>query len=98
VVSHGGSGAMIGAASAGLPHLALPLAADHFENADLIAAQGGGAMLEPTEVGSEAIAAVMHRLASESDARRAAGVLAAEIAAMPSPDDVAGKLERLVQN
>jgi calicheamicin 3'-O-methyl-rhamnosyltransferase len=98
VVSHGGSGAMIGAASAGLPHLALPLAADHFENADLIAAQGGGAMLDPTEVGSEAIAAVMHRLASESDARRAAGVLAAEIAAMPSPDDVAGRLERLVQN
>lgn len=95
LVSHGGSGAMIGAASAGLPHLTLPLAADHFENADLISAQGAGSTLDAKQAGPELMARTIQHLIDDLKVRRAAGILANEIAAMPAPDDVAPLLEAL---
>ena len=98
LVSHGGSGAMIGAASAGLPHLVLPLAADHFENAELISTQGAGSMLDAKQAGPELMARTIRHLLDDLDVRRAASVLTTEIAAMPPPDDLAGMLEALADS
>jgi len=96
VVSHGGSGAMIGVASTGLPHLMLPMAADHFENADMIAGRGLGAVLEPPDVSAEAVASGIAQLLDDDEVRARAEVTATEIAAMPGPDDAVGLLEQLV--
>jgi hypothetical protein len=96
VVSHGGSGAMIGVASTGLPHLMLPMAADHFENADMIGGRGLGAVLEPPDVSAEAVASGIAQLLDDDDVRARAEVTATEIAAMPGPDDAVGLLEQLV--
>jgi UDP:flavonoid glycosyltransferase YjiC (YdhE family) len=97
VVSHGGSGAMLGAAAAGLPHLALPIAADQFDNADMISRHGSGAMLEPADVEPQRIAAGILRLLSHDDSLVDAARIAAEIAAMPSLDEAAAQLERSVE-
>jgi UDP:flavonoid glycosyltransferase YjiC (YdhE family) len=86
---------MIGVASTGLPHLMLPMAADHFENADMIGGRGLGAVLEPPDVSAEAVASGIAQL-DDDDVRARAEVTATEIAAMPGPDDAVGLLEQLV--
>lgn len=96
VLSHGGSGALIGAASAGLGHLALPMAADHFDNADLIADKGIGMALEPAEASTERIADAIAHLVDDGTTRANAQAAAADIAAMPGPDEAVPVLERLV--
>ncbi|HEY5154741.1 MAG TPA: glycosyltransferase [Acidimicrobiales bacterium] len=97
VVSHGGSGAMLGASAAGLPQLLVPIAADQFDNADLIVDHGSGLMVEGRAIDAESIAAAMARLLTDTDIRHDAERAAVEIAAMPSPGDAAGELERLVE-
>jgi Erythromycin biosynthesis protein CIII-like, C-terminal domain/Erythromycin biosynthesis protein CIII-like, N-terminal domain len=46
VVCHGGSGTVLGALSAGVPLVTVPLFADQFENSRRIAAMGAGAVVE----------------------------------------------------
>jgi UDP:flavonoid glycosyltransferase YjiC (YdhE family) len=48
VVSHGGSGTSLGAVSAGLPQVVVPLFADQFANGRRIAEAGAGLCVEPT--------------------------------------------------
>lgn len=92
-VSHAGAGTMLGAAAHGLPQLLLPQAADQFRNAGALAATGAGRVILPHESSIEAVAAGARALLASSGMRAAARRLASEIAAMPSADDVAAKLE-----
>jgi UDP:flavonoid glycosyltransferase YjiC (YdhE family) len=86
VVSHGGSGTVLGALAHGLPQLVLPQSADNFINAELIERSGLGQRLLPDDVTAASIArSVAGVLADPTPARRAA----AEIAAMPAPCEVA---------
>jgi len=98
VVSHGGSGAMIGALAAGLAHLAIPLGADHFENADLIVEHGIGTIVEtpdpsPTEIAERVVA-----LLADDDTMARSRQAAAELVAMPSPTSAVALLEHLVDS
>lgn len=86
VVSHGGSGAVLDAAMTGRPHLALPIGADHFDNADLLRARGMGVSLEPEEVTAERVATALRRLLDDHGIRVRARQAAAELAALPSVD------------
>ena len=92
VVSHGGSGAVLAAFAHGLPALLLPLGADQFENAERCVELGAGLVLMPGEVTPDAVRAGVERLIAEPSFRERAGELAAEIAAMPAPRDVARRL------
>jgi UDP:flavonoid glycosyltransferase YjiC (YdhE family) len=96
VISHGGSGTMIGAVEAALPHLVIPLAADHFENADMIVERGIGAMLEPHDVTESRLVESIAALLVDQVVRGAVDAASTEMAAMPSPADAVEILERLV--
>ena len=96
VISHGGSGTMIGAVDAALPHLVIPLAADHFENADMIVERGIGAMLEPHDVTESRLVESIEVLLVDQVVRGAVEAASAEMAAMPSPAGTVEILEGLV--
>jgi UDP:flavonoid glycosyltransferase YjiC (YdhE family) len=96
VVHHGGSGTMLGAFAAGKPQLVLPMGADQFSNADAVVEAGAGTCLLPAELTGEAVTVTSKALLANEDTRAAARELAEEIAAMPSPREIAGRLPRLV--
>ena len=92
VVSHGGSGTMLAALAAGLPQLCVPQAADQFFNAAACARVGAGISLSPGTVTVVEVRDDVQRLLSDPAFRTAAHRISAEIAEMPSPDDVADLL------
>ena len=93
VVSQAGAGVMLKTLAAGVPQLCLPKAAtDQFRNATACEAAGAGLRLVGDDATPEAIATATGRLLSEPAFAVAAGRVAAEIAAMPSPADVARTL------
>lgn len=94
-VSHGGSGAMLGALSAAVPMLALPQGADQFMNAGRIHEVGVGLRLMPAEFTSLAVRDGVRRLIDDRRFADAARAEQAEIEAMPSPASVVPILEAL---
>ncbi|MDQ7808064.1 glycosyltransferase [Amycolatopsis sp. A133] len=91
VVHHGGSGTTLGALAAGVPQLVLPQGADQFANAEALVTAGAALRLLPAELSAEAVAEQARKASSCRDAARA---IAEEIAAMPSPDEVARELPK----
>lgn len=91
-VVHGGSGSTLASLSAGLPLLVLPGGADQFENGGQASSLGAARMLMPDELTAAAVREAVVALLEEPSYRSAAQSLAAEIAAMPSPDEVAATL------
>ena len=98
VVSHAGSGTVLGALASGLPQLCLPQAADQFRNAAGVTTAGAGLALHPDDATPDAIGAAVHRILVDDDIRRAARGIARDITAMPSPYDVVGELVALVHD
>ena len=95
VVSHAGSGTMLGALALGIPQLLLPQAADQFRNAEACLAAGAGLALAGHEVSTDAIDVALTQLLSDGTHRDAAERVQAEIAAMPDVDEVAAVIEAL---
>lgn len=95
VVSHGGSGTVLGALSNGLPQLMLPQGADQFSNARAVVEAGAGRQLLPGQLTPEAVAAQARALLVDESARIAAGLLAREIATLPAPSVVVDQLAAL---
>jgi hypothetical protein len=96
VVSHGGSGTTLAALACGLPHLMLPQGADQFSNARAVAGAGAARMIPPGQLSADRIAAAARALLDDPGVRDRAGDVAREIAAMPSPPQVARGLARLL--
>ncbi|MFC5290273.1 glycosyltransferase [Actinokineospora guangxiensis] len=96
VVHHAGSGTTLGALAAGVPQLLLPQGADQFANAEALTAAGAARTVTPdtpdTPDTLDTIAEAARALLRSDDHRAAARALAAEIAAMPSPAEVARAL------
>ena len=82
--------------AAGCPLLTIPQGADQYVNAGLCAARGVGRTLLSDDVTPEAVAAEMDLLLGDPGYRAAAAEVAAEIAAMPSPEEAVTLLELLV--
>lgn len=97
VIVHGGAGTMLGALAHGLPQVLLPQGAGQFVNAAACAGAGAGIALEPGQVSPEAIRDATRRILGEPAYRERARSLAAEIAAMPSADDVLADLRREIR-
>jgi UDP:flavonoid glycosyltransferase YjiC (YdhE family) len=96
VISHAGSGTVLGAAGLGLPQVCLPQAADQFRNSEGVVRTGAGIGLHPDDATpgaiADAVSAVLHR----PQFRAAAAELSRQVASMPGPDQVVTRLERLV--
>jgi UDP:flavonoid glycosyltransferase YjiC (YdhE family) len=92
VVSHGGSGTFLGALAQGVPQLCLPQAADQFRNAEGGTRAGAAVVLRPEQITPAAVAEAVAGLLGDGTIRTGAQRVAAEIAAMPSPEDVAAVL------
>jgi UDP:flavonoid glycosyltransferase YjiC (YdhE family) len=95
VVSHAGSGTILGALAMGIPQLCLPQRADQYINAAAVEGAGAGLTIPAAEVDGDAVAQATRRLLEDPGFRRAASAVADEIALMPSPDDVATVLGAL---
>jgi UDP:flavonoid glycosyltransferase YjiC (YdhE family) len=96
VVSHGGSGTMLGALAHGLPLVLVPQGADQFDNAARCADAGVAIVVERERADAAAIRAALDRVLAEPSYTEAARRVAAEIAAMPSRDEVAAAVEAFV--
>jgi len=94
VVSHGGSGTFLAALGLGIPQVLLPQGADQFLNAEAGAASGAARVVPPDRADVATIRAAVEEALGDPSVRAAAERMAAEIRAMPSPDEVAEALER----
>jgi MGT family glycosyltransferase len=96
VVSHGGSGSVIGALAHGLPSVLIPMGADQPLNAARCAALGVGLALDAVAATPEAIRAAVATVLENPGYRAAAERLRDEIAALPGPEHAVRLLEQLV--
>jgi len=94
VVHHGGAGTTMGTFATGVPHLVLPQGADQFSNADVVTAAGLGDQVLAADLTAEVVTAKARRLLTDGAVAAAVEAMAAEVAAMPSPVDVARGLSR----
>ncbi|MFC7494651.1 MULTISPECIES: glycosyltransferase [unclassified Nocardioides] len=86
LVSHSGSGTMLGGLAHGVPQVALPRGTDQPENAALLVRAGAGLLVAPEDYAVESIAAAVADVASDPAFRAAAEHVRDEIATMPDAD------------
>jgi len=98
VVSHTGSGTMLGALASGLPQVCLPRGADQFANAERVHAIGAGIRLLPDDVTPDRLRVAVSSVLDDPAYTRAATAMKSEIAAMPSAADVLDDLVRLTNS
>ena len=84
VVSHGGSGSVLGALVHGLPSVLLPIGADQPATAARCAQLGAAIVLDPVTATPDDVAAALQRVLADPSYRRAAESLRDEILALPS--------------
>ena len=97
VVSHAGSGTVLGAIAARLPQVCIPIGADQHINAAQVDAAGAGIAISPDERTPERIRAAIDRVLAEPSYAAAAGRLQDEIQAMPAPSEVLARLVAMVE-
>ncbi|NUT51117.1 MAG: glycosyltransferase [Saccharothrix sp.] len=95
VVSHGGSGSVMGALAHGLPTVLLPMGADQPHNAAQCVRLGVGEALDPVTATSRDVRELVARVLAEPGYRRAAERLRAEMVTLPEPARAVPLLERL---
>lgn len=95
VVSHGGSGSVLGALAHGRPMVLLAMGADQPRNADRCVALGVGRSLDPVSATPGDIAAAIDAVLADPAARAAAGSLARTMADLPAPATAVRWLETL---
>jgi UDP:flavonoid glycosyltransferase YjiC (YdhE family) len=95
VVSHTGSGTMLGALAEGLPQVCLPMGADQFSNAAQIARTRAGIVVPPDGRTPQTIRSAIEQVLADPGYAAGARVLQADIAAMPSAADVVNDITGL---
>lgn len=95
VVSHGGSGSVLGALAHGLPQVLIPMGADQPLNAARCEELGVARVLDPVAAMPDEIRGAVSAVLAEPGYRVAAEELQAELAALPGPDYAVGLLEQL---
>lgn len=86
LVSHSGSGTMLGGLVHGVPQVALPRGTDQPDNAALLVRAGAGMLVAPEDYAVESIAAAVTAVTRNPAIRAAAERVRDEIAAMPDAD------------
>lgn len=95
VVSHGGSGSVIGALAHGLPAVLIPMGADQPLNATRCAELGVARVLDAMEATPETVREAVATMLSDPTYRQAAESMRDEIASLPGPAHAVMLLERL---
>lgn len=93
ILHQGGAGTMLNALDAGLPQLTVPAVAPNFMHSVLMRDRGLGWWVTPDELD----AAAVERLLADENARVAAREVREEIATMPVPSSLVGRLEALAR-
>ena len=93
VVTHGGAGTTFGTLAAGIPLVIVPQAADQFLQAERVVAADAGVAVLPDTATPRAVADAVAAVLTDPSFRAGARAVAAEIAARPTPDEVAARLE-----
>jgi UDP:flavonoid glycosyltransferase YjiC (YdhE family) len=96
VAFHGGSGTMLAAAAAGVPMVIVPLGADQPDNADRTEAAGIARAVALEGLSADAVRTALEAVLGDPDYRSRAAAVAAEVAAMPSPEAAVTHHESLV--
>lgn len=96
VVSHGGSGSVLGALAHGLPMVLLPMGADQPSNAARCAQLRVGEWLDPVAATSDDVRAAVSQVLAEPTYRRNAERLRDEFAELPDVRAALGALAALV--
>jgi UDP:flavonoid glycosyltransferase YjiC (YdhE family) len=96
VVSHGGSGSVLGALAHGLPSVLIPLGADQPYNAQRSVELGTARVLDPVALTADDVRATVSEVLTDDGCRRAAERMRAEIAGLPGVEETVPLLERLV--
>jgi UDP:flavonoid glycosyltransferase YjiC (YdhE family) len=96
VVSHGGSGSVLGALSHGLPSVLLPMGADQPQNAARCEQLGVARVLDAVHATPETVREAVADVLSDPSYRSAAERIADEIAGLPDPEATVQLLEASV--
>jgi UDP:flavonoid glycosyltransferase YjiC (YdhE family) len=94
-IGHGGSGSTIGALTAGVPMVLLPMGADQPDNARRVVALGAGVALDVVRCTPADVRAAVEAVLGTPAYRAAAERVRDEIAALPGPDAAVEALERI---
>ncbi|MFD6445635.1 glycosyltransferase [Promicromonospora sp. NPDC060204] len=92
VVTHGGAGTTLGVLARGLPLVVVPQGADQFLQAAVVSATGTGIAVQPVPDVPETVAKAVVTLRTDPSYAESARTVAAQIATMPTPTDVAAHL------
>ena len=95
VVSHGGSGSVIGALAHGLPSVLIPMGADQPLNAARCKELGVARVLDAVKATPQAVREAVARVLEDPSYRQAAERIQDEIAGLPGPEQTIMLLERL---
>jgi MGT family glycosyltransferase len=95
IVSHGGSGSVVGALAHGLPMVLIPLGADQPLNAARCAELGVAELLDAGTSSAEDVRAAVACVLSDPLYRTGAERIREEIAGLPGPEHAVRLLERL---
>jgi UDP:flavonoid glycosyltransferase YjiC (YdhE family) len=96
IVSHGGSGSVLGALAHGLPQVLIPMGADQPLNAARCEELGLALTLDPVRATPEQVRDAVATVLAEPSYRDAAARLRAEIEALPPPEHAVPPLAELV--
>lgn len=97
VVSHGGSGTVLGALAHGLPSVLLPMGADQPWNAARCEELGVGLVLDALRATPDDVRKAVSAVLDDPSYRAAAERVRDEIRALPGPEHAVRLLERLVE-
>ena len=97
VVSHGGSGSVIGALSFGLPSVLLPMGADQTHNAARCEDLGVAVVLDPMQATAATIRDAAAAVLADPSFRQRAARFAREAAALPPASVAVARLEALLR-
>jgi UDP:flavonoid glycosyltransferase YjiC (YdhE family) len=97
VVSHGGSGTVLGALAHGLPSVLLPMGADQPWNAARCEELGVALVLDAVRATPDDVREAVSTVLEDSSYRTAAERLRDEIRALPGPEHALALLERLLE-
>ncbi|MFE6894645.1 glycosyltransferase [Streptomyces sp. NPDC057694] len=92
VVTHGGAGTTLGTLARGLPLVVVPQGADQFLQAAAVTSSGTGIAVLPPANDPEMVAKAVAEVLGNPEYRDNALRAAAQIAAMPSPREIADRL------
>ncbi|KNB52167.1 nucleotide disphospho-sugar-binding domain-containing protein [Streptomyces caatingaensis] len=98
VVHHGGMSTMFSALTAGIPQVIVPTTkGDALTNARVMEERGAGVTVDPARCTAATAAEALRRVVREPGFRAVGTDVAAELAAMPDPGDVVGRLAALAR-